>query len=91
MRALRRFLQRRKRAVMLMASVLLILYGLAHVLLGRVSYENYWGGLVFAPFTIIVGILLLYTAIFRFDRLGTAWRDKKGRRVRFPADDFRKW
>jgi hypothetical protein len=76
---------------MLGIAAFLILYGLAHVVSGRLNYENYWGGLVFAPLTIVVGILLVYIAAFRFDRFGQASRDKKGRAVRFPADDFRKW
>ena len=91
MKAFRKFLQRRMRALVMGVAVFLILSGIAHILTGRVSYENYWGGLVFAPFTIVLGVLLLFIGAFRVDRLGTVWRDKKGRPVRFPADDFRKW
>jgi len=66
-------------------------YGLLQMTRGNVSYENYWGGLVFAPFTIFLGALVLYIALFRHERVAGASRDKKGRQVRFPADDFRKW
>ena len=90
MKAFRKFLQRRMRALVMGLAAFLILYGIEHILTGRVSYKNYWGGLVFAPFTIVVGVLLLFIGAFRFDRLGTVWRDKKGRPDRFPADDFRK-
>jgi hypothetical protein len=69
----------------------LILCGLAHIVGGRLHYKNYWGGLVFAPLTIAVGVLLLCIAVFRLERFRSAWRDRKGRPVRFPADDFRKW
>jgi hypothetical protein len=91
MKAFRRFLRRRMRAVVVGAAMFLMLSGLASLFTGRVSYHNYWGGLVFAPLTIVLGILLLYIATFRFDRIGIAWRDKKGETVRFPANDFRKW
>jgi hypothetical protein len=71
--------------------IFLIAYGAVHLMRGELSYENYWGGLVFAPAVILIGIVVVYIGLFRHDRLGRAWRDKKGRPVRFPADDFRKW
>src|SRR5262245_25026048 len=64
MKAFRGFLQRKARPLKIGVSVFFILYGLAHLLTGKVNYENYWGGLVFAPFTIAIGILLLYIAAF---------------------------
>jgi len=91
MKAFRKFLEHRTRTLASVLAVFLILYGVAQITGGRVSYENYWGGLVFAPFTIVLGILLLYIALFRFDRLRRVQRDKKGRPLRFPVDDFRKW
>ena len=91
MKSLRKFINRSGRTLAIVASVLVMLYGVTHLVSGRVNYENYWGGVVFAPFTIVVGALFLYIAVFHYDRVGTAWRDKKARRVRFPADDFRKW
>ncbi len=33
--------------------------GLFALLLGRTHYQNYWGGAVFAPFAIFVGLLAL--------------------------------
>jgi len=54
-------------------------------------YSNYWGGLVFAPIGILVGLLFIYVIIFRWDTLNKPMVDKKGRRIRFPGDDFRKW
>ncbi|MBU2578211.1 hypothetical protein KKA69_05310 [Patescibacteria group bacterium] len=32
-------------------------------------YNNWWGGLVFAPLTIIVGLFLLYLVIFKWDKI----------------------
>jgi uncharacterized membrane protein YcjF (UPF0283 family) len=43
--------------------------GIRHLLKGDTSYQNWWGGLVFAPLTIIGGILLLYVVIFKWDKL----------------------
>lgn len=42
------------------------------------NYENYWGGLVFAPFTIVLGAVLLYVVLFRFDRLGKGITRQEG-------------
>ena len=36
---------------------------------GDMFYNNWWGGLVFAPLTIIVGFLLLYLIIFKWDKM----------------------
>jgi hypothetical protein len=33
------------------------------------SYVNYWGGLVFGPALILIGLLLLYAVFFRWDRM----------------------
>jgi len=32
---------------------------------GSPGYRNYWGGLVFAPLALVVGIVLLAVALFR--------------------------
>lgn len=91
MKALRKFVDRKGRVLAIGISVFAILYGVVHVITDQLNYENYWGGVVFAPFTIVIGLVFLYIAFFRYDRVGSAWRDRKGRRIRFPADDFRKW
>ncbi|CAB5081491.1 hypothetical protein D3OALGB2SA_642 [Olavius algarvensis associated proteobacterium Delta 3] len=32
-------------------------------------YLNWWGGLVFAPFAVLVGIFLLYLILFKYEKL----------------------
>jgi hypothetical protein len=91
MKALRRFVERKGRLVVIGISVFAILYGVLHIVADQLNYENYWGGVVFAPFTIVFGLIVLYVALFRYNRAKPAGRDRKGRRIRFPADDYRKW
>lgn len=88
---MRRFVRRSPGATFAVAGLVAIGYGAAQIAQGKVSYENYWGGLVFAPLVIVFGIFMVYVGLFRRNALSTAFRDKKGRPVRFPADDFRKW
>jgi hypothetical protein len=71
--------------------LILIFQGAAGIMGNRWTYSNYWGGGVFAPFAILMGVLFIYIAIFRYDAFKKPRVDKKGRRIRFPADDFRKW
>jgi uncharacterized membrane protein len=42
--------------------------GVFHVFTGRLTYHNAWGLGVFAPITIIVGLILLYIVIFRWSQ-----------------------
>jgi hypothetical protein len=58
---------------------------------GRMGWSNYWGGLVFAPFAIIFGLLLIYVAIFRWRKLQETPGDRKGRVPDAFKDDWRKW
>lgn len=67
-----------------------VCYGMLQIARGNLNYENYWGGLVFAPFMIFLGVMVLYISLFRHARVAAAWHDKKGRPVCFPRDDFRK-
>jgi len=36
---------------------------------GHMFYNNWWGGLVFSPLTIVVGLFLLYLVIFKWDKM----------------------
>jgi hypothetical protein len=84
-------LKRYSRLGGVLLGVFAVCYGMLQIVGGKLNYQNYWGGLVFAPFTILLGTLVLYISVFRHDQVAGAWRDKKGRAMRFPADDFRKW
>jgi hypothetical protein len=42
------------------------LKGLIPVLSGNYSYENWFGGLVFAPFAIAVGVVMVLGAVFNW-------------------------
>jgi len=46
--------------------IILVLMGLSSIHKGELNYENYWGGVVFAPVAIIMGILVLIIVIFRW-------------------------
>jgi hypothetical protein len=55
------------------------------------GWKNYWGGLVFPPFAIFVGFLLIYVAIFHWRKLRKKPGDRKGRVPDTFKDDWRKW
>jgi hypothetical protein len=44
-------------------SILLLCLGVSTLLKGQLHYANYWGGAVFAPFAILIGVLGIYVAI----------------------------
>jgi hypothetical protein len=49
-------------------ALFLIIYGVLHIMAGRSSYHNYWGGEVFAPFVVLAGAILFFVVIFRWNR-----------------------
>jgi hypothetical protein len=62
----------------------LVLRGTLAVIRGDVGWRNYWGGLVYAPFAIVIGLLLIALLFKRAppgtlrrrrskDRSGFAW------------------
>jgi hypothetical protein len=57
--------RRRLRAAILFGIVGLIItnLGVLTLLRGRLHYQNYWGGWVFAPFALVVGVLTISYAI----------------------------
>jgi len=79
------------RIAVAIAGGVLIITGAASLFAGRTIYPNYWGGLVFAPIAILAGCLAIYIAIFRSSMKNLPTRDKKGRPIRYPADEYRKW
>jgi hypothetical protein len=46
-------------------SLLIILFGAGSLFQGHTGYRNWFGGVVFAPFAIIVGVLCLFIVGFR--------------------------
>jgi hypothetical protein len=69
----------------------LVFHGTA-TLQGGLHYSNYWGGAVFAPFAITVGVFLLLVALLywqRFDQAGgtSKLKDREARLVRQAADE----
>jgi len=57
------------RVVGVLIGCVLAATGLLHIAVGNSSYRNYWGGVVFAPFGVFLGISLIYLAIARPDSL----------------------
>ena len=55
---------------MLFAAFLILSLGIVTLLKGKLHYVNYWGGTVFAPVTIVVGLLLLVGIIFKWEKFG---------------------
>jgi hypothetical protein len=51
----------------------LVLRGALAVVRGDVGWRNYWSGLVYAPFAIVIG-LLLFVLIFKRDPSGVRRR-----------------
>jgi hypothetical protein len=41
----------------------IFILGLVTLLLGRLHYRNYWGGAVFAPFALLIGVIAIVFAI----------------------------
>jgi hypothetical protein len=46
-------------------SLLIVILGAGTLFQGHLQYSNWWGGIVFAPFAIIVGLSCLFIAAFR--------------------------
>ena len=83
--------ERYSKIALIVMALFLILHGTVAIVENRWTYGNYWGGGVFAPVAIVMGVLFIYIVIFRYDAFKKSRVDKKRRTIRFPADDFRKW
>ena len=86
-------------ALLILFAFSLILSSTTDLLRGRLHYGNYWGGPVFAPLAIVLGVFLLYVALFKWGRInerspklrGKAARlARKAEETRFPIDDYDK-
>ena len=79
------------RIALIAGGLILLMTGVFDIVRGRLLYPNYWGGAVFTPFTILVGILIVFIGVFRSKNIDKPHRDKNGRPIKFPADDWQKW
>jgi len=73
--------------------------GVLPILRGSYFYRNYWGGLVYAPATIVGGVLLFWVGLFGWKRFRQVSENSKARarskenrqhRDQSPLDDFSK-
>ncbi len=65
-----------------LVALILILFGVAALLKGDLGYRNYWGGLVFAPYAIAIGLFILIAVVFRWRKLSQKPEQLKGRAAR---------
>jgi hypothetical protein len=90
-----RWMRRRRkilgRVVPGLMGVVLLVQGATALSQGEGGWPNYWGGLVSPYFALLLGAALLAMAVWRPMLLSKKLRDKRGREVRFPHQDVRKW
>jgi hypothetical protein len=91
--------ERLGRVVFALVSLSLILLGVRVLLKDGLFYSNYWGGPVFAPLAIAIGIFCCYLVVFRWRKLAerparlngqAARRAQRQAERRAPIDDFDK-
>lgn len=72
---------------MIVGAVFLLISSALSIIAGRLNYNNYWGGVVFAPFAFVIGALMLIIVL----------RSEKKRSVptsellKSPLEDYKKW
>jgi uncharacterized membrane protein len=82
--------QRANQVICAIFALSLILLGIATLRRGDLNYRNYWGGLVFAPVAIAIGLVFLCMVMFRWRKLSqdpTPLRGRVTRRARRAAED----
>jgi hypothetical protein len=58
------------RSGLILAAFVMIGTGLIPLILkGDLFYSNWWGGLVFAPLALIIGVFFLYLVLFKFEKI----------------------
>ncbi len=70
------------RVVMGVVCLSLVLTGLKASLSDDMSYENYWGGVVFGPVAVVVGLFGLVVAVFLWHQVGNSPKKLRGRAAR---------
>jgi uncharacterized membrane protein len=61
---------RLNRPLLSVFGIILILMGISSILKGNPNYGNFFGGVVFSPVAIIVGVLILIIVTFRWESTG---------------------
>ena len=91
------------RVTMFMIGLVLVVGGAGASLKGPFHYQNYWGGLVFAPLAAVGGIFIWVTLVVHWKTLNqhiprapklkgrAARRARQAEKTKFPIDSFRKW
>ena len=54
-----------RRTILALISCSIVMLGAATLFHGKLEYYNWWGGIIFAPFAIIIGSLGLVIAAFK--------------------------
>lgn len=54
-----------RRTILALISFFIVMLGAATLFHGKLEYYNWWGGIIFAPFAIIIGSLGLVIAAFK--------------------------
>lgn len=55
---------------LILIALMIIGTGLAPLALEEnLFYSNWWSGLVFAPLTMLIGIIFLYLILFKFEKI----------------------
>ena len=77
----------------LLFSVVLISGGVYTILGGGIAYQNYWGGTVFAPIAIVLGVVLFLLVLLRWRQINRQLTDENGKPFVFPGSsaEWRKW
>jgi hypothetical protein len=80
--------------------IAVVLMGVATFGRGRLHYENYWGGQVFAPFAVVIGVAFAVFGSLKWRAIvgpseklkGKARREaERAARTEFPIDTYKKW
>ena len=53
----------KRRIAFVFLGVLLLCFGVGNLAAGKLQYGNWWGGTVFAPFAVALGVLFIVVAV----------------------------
>jgi len=71
---------------LLLAALFLIASSALSILAGKLNYSNYWGGVVFAPVALFIGVLM-FIVILRSGKRAAP----KSELLDSPVKDYHKW